>query len=106
MAGGLASEGLRKNIPGEGRASPKTRSGESVCYSSVRKAISVSGSPVSKGKVLGDETREGGSSQTILGGPLRSVEYSRTCRKLLQEGAWLDFYFQEVTLASPAEDGL
>lgn len=82
---GLASEGLRRNIPGEGRASPKARSGESVCYSSVGKAVSVSGSPVSKGKVMGDETREGDSSQTILGGPLRSVEYSRTHRKLLRK---------------------
>lgn len=55
-----------------------------------------SGSPVSMDKVMGEEAKEGGSSQTILGRPIKErgyYEYSRTNRKLLKEGKWLDFYF-------------
>lgn len=48
--GVLASERLRRNIPGEERGSVKARSGGSVWCSSIRKALGVLGSRVSKGR--------------------------------------------------------
>lgn len=37
-----------------------------------------------------------------VGRPIReSGHYSWNHRKLLKEGAWIDFHFQEATLASP-----